>query len=332
MPDDFLRDKQLNNYESEVLHVADDTTLTGSFDEIQETVTPKPERIIFADQAIAEALKRAIEVIDPEGNTSIIMIETPTANASRSDEAGLDFALDLAKNQHTIILSGWNSIAHYADNPKWQAVMAYPNVFFTRLPFALNDLRELINKAQEDGRPFDQLAIDLLSIEMNVSMLGVLKHNLGHALNDSTGQKMTEWLKLAESVFGEKSQEELIEATQNADLNQVKSELAGKYYPDLFVDIEGTLFDENGEPNQKVLDLIKLTLELKRRPVTIWSGGDVKTLQSKVRALGLSCKVTSKQFFKDVEAETVVDDMTKEEFESTYGITAKNFININDLN
>ncbi|MCX6808270.1 MAG: hypothetical protein NTW50_01200 [Candidatus Berkelbacteria bacterium] len=287
--------------------------------------------VIIADEPIRSALERMAETINLDQSTNLVIIEH-ALSGPRANCNGLNDAIELAKSGNPVIIAGWQTELAYSADPRWHAAMASPNVIFVRLPFLGQELITKVAEAKSNERPLDQLALDLLDLTTEISRAKTINHDLQNALRTGDEDKAETLLAAATELFGDQDREMLIHTVARAAFSEVVGkQFEGKYYPDLCIDLEGTLIGADGEPNQQVLDLIKLSTDLRRRPVTIWTGSELKQARQILNKLGLTCKLMSKNNTAGIEVETMIDDLSADEIESRYGIKARNYINIDDL-
>ena len=344
----------------EGMHFAPDQSLAGGQNN-NNNVRPELEQdqaepsleakgVVIADESLKSIMENLLKANGLKSTTSLVMIEHHL-RGNRAACNGLKDAIELAKSGSPVIMAGWQPIYSYAEDPNWHAALASPNVVFIRLPFQGPELIDKENEAKNSDRPFDQLAIDLLDVSKIDQLAKTLHHDLGNAIRNNDLLKLNELkAKIAEVYQSNQkanmTQEQIAKTIDvgNYDLEEVmamleeiignsgpSSELAGKYYPDLFIDVENTLIQPDGQPNQKVLDLIKRVEAEKQQPITIWTGGDTKECRKILRGLGLNFKLMSKHQARGMEVETAVDDLPEDELSKQYGVKIKNYIKVNDL-
>lgn len=286
---------------------------------VVETRAPR-ERKIVADKLIASILEQTLDEADPEGEASIVMIEhLDDEKHSVVDE--FDAALEIAAEGNLLLITSFWDEVHHAKDPRWHAIMAYPNVKFVRLPFALSDIEKFLQDKTEE-RPFDKLAIRLLDINKDVQEIGILAHDLNYAQRGEKGG-MEAWEKRAREVFGqEMTLEEIAERVANNNSESIEQPLEGEEFPDLCVDIEDTLI-QNGKINRDLLQ--KIVEESKTRPITVWTGGDIKYFEPILRKAGVKFKIASKYWFKGAKVSEAIDDETQEEFVRKYGAEVETY-------
>lgn len=294
--------------------------------EVHEKIEPQ-EHIIIADPQIKEIMREALETIDPDGKVALIFAEHIDSSAQRrSDALGLSYIKELAEKSEIVIVAGWMLPSDYANNPIWHAGMAFPNVYFVRLPFAFSEIEAIVEKAKDgESRPFDPLAIRLLDINKSVNEIATLEHIMNRAI-ETGGGVLKDWEEKARKIFGdEMSLDEIIERVRHKNGESLSGQMVGEEYPDLCVDIEGTLI-QKGEINKDLLQ--KMAEESKTRPITIWTGGNIESYKKILRDAGIAYKLVSKYWMRGAKIAKAIDDMPKESFEQIYGVEVEEYIQI----
>lgn len=276
--------------------------------------------IVIADEPINRALPETIEqMLAPvsDSDALVIFVERTDRRNARQACIGLDDALRNAPDGKPIIMLGWFSPLHHADNPRWHAAMGHPNVAFRRLPVDKNEILSGLEEASAEKRAADPLAIALLGAVSFQREMGILQHDLHHA--EQSADRMVAWEERARKHLGDKPQAELIEIVKRArPQDDALGQFDGREFPDVCVDVEGTLFNEQREFRPDVLARARELAE--GRPITIWTGGDLKTAREMVRKASIPYKLVAKQQLRGATVGIVVDDLPKEEFSKTYGI------------
>jgi len=259
---------------------------------------------------------------DVEGNTALVMIEID-GTGGRARLQGLDISLKLAREGKRVLMIGWQTPAAYASAPLWHACIEMPNVVFAQLPVGAAEIKALLIDDINSG-PADPLALRLLEMSDEVDVLRVLKHNANY-IEQRDEDAQLHFLTNAKKLFGDLSLEELKTAVNEAEADTPVSACAGEEFPDVFVDIEGTLL-QNGELNQALLE--KINELAATHPITVWSGGDLKQLEPQLRSLGITYKVASKHALRGAKAAMAFDDMPYDQFIAEYGITVDQYIQV----
>jgi len=282
---------------------------------------------IFADQKIGELLATLFSQIGDQ-NFYVVQLEqklTPYDNLQ--DVAGLSIVLEIAKEGLPVVMLGWQTAEMYIDRKgqEWHAAMAYPNVMLRRLPALPEDLMSAIEEVAVGSRQPDPLAIALLTAKQTQDTIGVLNHDLSSARRDT--DRMVQWEEKARGVFGDQPQAELISLVESAkSTREIKSQFAGQKFPDVCVDVEGTLLTSDGQLRPEVLALVKE--KANGGPITIWTGGDVHALSKQLHKAGVFYKITSKSTMKGATVRVVIDDQPEATFKSDYGIGHEEYIQV----
>lgn len=275
-------------------------------------------KIIAGDGQLGSFLEAAFAPLaDHDG--AVIFLEYAKALCFRQDLPGLDDTLVYAPNGTPIVMLGWQSpVTGYADDPRWHAALGYPNVVFRRLPEGVVESMTALEEAAACTRIADPLAIALLTAKTVHRDIGILQHDL-HSAETQGGKRMERWEKLARQVFGDKPQTELIEAAKQPHKDEnAADQFAGQVFPDVCVDVEGTLFTKDGVFRQDIFD--HATSLANGRPITIWTGGDLETAQKMVRTANIPHKLVPKQLFRGATVGIIIDDLAPEEFALQYGV------------
>jgi hypothetical protein len=144
---------------------------------------------------------------------------------------------------------------------------------------------------------------------------------MNHALQSDEGRNA--WLSRARKGLGEHSDEELIQMVQDRKYSE-SGPLSGRHFPDVCVDVEGTLIDVEGNIRKDVVQKVK---DLSQgRPVTIWTGGDIQVIGKMIRKLGLEWKLASKYSLSGATVYAIIDDLDQGEFAKTYNVDCDVYI------
>jgi len=123
----------------------------------------------------------------------------------------------------------------------------------------------------------------------------------------------------------DKSDKEIINFLQNIRQN-VPEVMKGQNIEDVFCDIEGTLF--NGEElNNATLEKLK-ELEVQGKTITLWTDGDIGSLQKLLDKAGIKYPLKSKIDHAGASAEIVIDNDDQNTFSAKTRIFAKKFIKV----
>jgi hypothetical protein len=259
---------------------------------------------------------------------SIIELETDSLGR-RTELKGLNKAVELVQTGQPVVMISfldWTTPdLPLADDMRFQAVMSMPNAHFSRLSMSKDEIVNAVWTAQNSDmtRVSDPLAWRLLESPMKSNPIGTLRHDLKYAVADAT--RMTTWLTLAQKVFGQKLQDELISLVEGAEPETSFKPFAGENFPDIFVDVEGTLIQDN----QFNVDLVAhIEKKAVLRPITIWTGGDLKEIAKQIRAHGLRWKLVSKHWMRSAAVACAYDDEPEAEFMTKYSVTVGEYVQI----
>jgi len=244
-------------------------------------------------------------------------------NKEMDECRGLDIALELNPDEAPIILCSILDEDHFiklGHIQKFQAVIARKRVGFLRLPFSADELLEKYKSLLNDEKEEDILAIELNRISTYQQKMGLIQHQVKYRLDDpnQVAWSIAEVRKL--DVAG--TDEEIIELIKNFERNPNNSAFTGKYFPGVFCDIENTLIT-NYEVNQKMLKILHEYSD--KKPITLWTGGDIKSTQMILLQNNITWKLVSKDDFAGAEVEIAYDDMDEEEFSKIYAIKVRQF-------
>ncbi len=281
---------------------------------------------IYAEPGIKDVLAKMFAEISGQ-DVKIVQLEQAGDLINRQDVAGLNITLNVAKEGAPVVMLGWMPIRMYIDRKprEWFAVMGYPNVMFRRLPVSKDDVLSAIEEAKVGPRRQpDPLAIALLDIQQFNTTVGVLRHDLSSA--ERNAERMTSWTERARSVFGDRSQSELVSLAKDCATTGREGVLAGQTFPDVCVDIEGTILGPDGKVRPEVLALAEE--KANGGPIAIWTGGDVDALTQQLRDAGVRYKILSKDTMKGATVRVVIDDQSEEIFKNDYGVGYQEYVRV----
>lgn len=290
---------------------------------------------IFADQDLKGGLEKLLTPVCGNQECYIVQLEQKTSAhmMTRQSLAGLDIGLEIAKEGIPVIILGFLShemIVTGSKSVQWFAAMGHPNIEFCRLPATSAEVLLAIAKIQSGDSWTDPLAIALLGVKQNRYLVGQLRHDISYALRNA--EVMERWVNNARKLFGEaKTQAELLVLAEVAeatkwDTQLQEDQLAGQVFPDVCVDVEGTLLDADGNLREAVIALV--LAKANGGPITVWTGGDVELLTTKLRDVGVYWKIVSKYAMRGTAVQVIIDDQPEAVFVSEYGITCQEYIQV----
>lgn len=280
--------------------------------------------VFFGNEKVDDTLK---QLLVGAGIEDAIVISAEMAPA-RAQLTGLTMALSMVASGRPILIQTFLDLDRgtLVLDDRYHALRGYQNVGFIRLPFALEEFVVGIQRISVHTRPADPLAIALLGVKDPEEALAVLKHDLGHAERSGDPAKIAEILVRARKAGLIDDDETTLKLIRMATTTTLQP-FAGQQFPDVFCDIEGTLLVD-GQLNDQIVAYLRE--QAKVRPITLWTGGDVKAYRQQLSKL-LPWKVASKWLFSGAKVETVIDDQSQDWLEETYGLKIKQHISAKSL-
>mgnify|MGYP001577192225 CR=1 FL=1 len=265
---------------------------------------------------IKAAMERVMGVMLPDDANVVFASIENFDDAKKDLEAGMP-----------VIFYGFDSEA----SVRYQGKPAVPwfyskNAAYFRVPFELVEMVAMYKKIVA-GEKIENPAVKL------AARFGYRHNLIGKILHDMH-YKPEENLKLAKKEFGITGSIDEIRAKLNKlreasgeDVGLAKEVVGDKMIPGVFCDVEGTLIlNDRSKVNSDILSTLE---QMKDKPVTLWTGGDVKEVEKVL--IGLKIRdfpVVGKNVFKGCEVEIVYDDLDEKEFQKQYGIKAKKYIRV----
>lgn len=271
-----------------------------------------------------ESIRRMIEVsVSGYGVSSAILVNAHYMRLSRSRTAmeGLDVALTLVDDGRPIVVYSMYRTEYraFVEDARYHALKGYPHVEFLDIIGSPVRFGEKVDHARACTRPPDPLAIALLDLAQKKNTVSVLQHDLNHA---HTSDKMTEWLDRARALGFFGNDAAVIEMVK-AWRTQSACPFQGQFLLGIFCDVQGTLLNARGELNTRLAAYLRA--ESEKKPITLWTGGDVDSARTKLAPL-VPWKVTSKLFFGGATVEIAIDDTEPEALLRDYGFFTQSFI------
>lgn len=268
---------------------------------------------------IKMSMKKAMGVFLPE-DAEVIFASVENFNDVRDDlEKGTPVIFYGMESEASLRLGGNTSASWF-----YSKTAAYFQV-----PFLLVNMILMYEKIKK-GEKLENKAVLL------AAKSGYKQSLVGRLLHDIYPGKYgcEEGLKLAEKEYGftgtiEEVREQL-QKIQGKDVGKVYAIVGDEMLPGIFCDVEGTLISNDKKvTNEDILNLLVLFEEQEKKPVTLWTGGDIRELEKFLYLRGLwRFPVVSKEIFRGCRVEMAYDDLPREEFEKHYGIMAETFIKI----
>jgi hypothetical protein len=281
---------------------------------------------ILAEEGIAEVFGKMFSELNDQ-TFAVVQLEPAGHDHNRSDIRGLDTTLTIAGEGFPVVMLGWLTPAMYIDRrpSEWFATTGYSNVIFLRLPATSEEVLAAIEEVKSGNRRSDPLAIALLGVAQTNTELGILHHDLSSAQRDA--DRMISWEKRARKVFGDKTQAELISLVMEiAPTRYSSGKFAGQKFPDVCIDVEGTILTSDGQIRSEVIALAEE--KAKGGPITVWTGGDIHELSKQLLKAGVLYKIVSKETMRGVTVRVVIDNQPEATFKSERGIDCEEYIQV----
>lgn len=281
---------------------------------------------ILADEGIANTLGTMFSDLTNK-NFYIVQLEPALPGHNRQEIHGLETALEVAPTGIPVVMLGWLTPAMYIDKKadEWFAANGYPNVIFVRLPATSEEVLAAIEKVEAGNRPGDPLAIALLGVAKQNSTISILHHDISSAKHDTN--RMAQWEKKAKEIFGDKGQEELISLVTEATRDRcISGKFAGQEFPDVCIDVEGTILTSDGQVHHEVLVLAEE--KANGGPITVWTGGDVYRLSERLRKAGVLYKIVPKSLMEGAKVRVIIDDILESAFQREHGVGCDEYIQV----
>jgi hypothetical protein len=267
---------------------------------------------------------------DQDGELLLIFAESKLADQSgrRSDFFGLNFASNIIEVKNPIILFSFLPEEFFVSSDKadkFNAFMAKKGCGFLQLPFGpeqiLSKYNELLNTEKEE----DLLAIEINRINTFETEMAKIQHSSYRSVgvsSDRDKEIVVKAVSEARKLGLSGSDEEIINQIINFKRQPKNSIFAGKFFPGVFCDLEGTLL-KDGIVDNIMLELLRNFS--KEKPITLWTGGDVQELKKILIRNNITWKLVSKYDLAGAEVEMAYDNEDFSVFFEKYAIKVRNF-------
>lgn len=242
---------------------------------------------------------------------------------------GLDIALERARKGDTVLV--WSPLTtEYmlmmeADGKakNFSTLVAMPNADYIACPFSLDAFVEKANELIDGKKQGNSAVVASGTAREREQKIAVLRHSsVDHGRYPSDPIAFLEdAAKLG--FFG--TVDDVREALR-AWSRTLEGAYAGQEFPGLFIDVQGTLLLGENTLNGEVMEMARDAEQ--SGPVTVWTDGDLSTITSQLRKLGITWPIVSKFEFKGATVEKAIDDKSQDEFVELYGITATSFLQV----
>lgn len=288
--------------------------------------------VICVTTAISESVKEKIMgLVDVEPDITVIQILGSGKNMQ--DEDMLELALEKMVAGRNVLLCSFE-----ASDKLHTIGLAWPNSIMFRKLEARKEFigkLDLLNIKQEfvplltafPAKACNPAVAAAVEVDLHKQKIANLIHSMGSLIRAystwGVAKHMNaEHLNIAREFGFTGTDEEILEAIIN--FRTTSSELnAGKFFPGVFVDVEGTLLRDN-VLHQPTVEFVQQ--KANGRLVTIWTGGDVEKYQKTLKGMGLTWPVVSKLAFAGAVVECAVEDLPMEVFVKQYNIHVREFI------
>jgi len=234
--------------------------------------------------------------------------------------------IERASSGERLVIIGSERKADLAESSAWQGLMGYPNVSYCEMLDATTQLPLCVKEVIDLSRPENEIAIELANITSPQGLVRGLRHAV---YGDNAKWGVTdEWRQQAKAVFGDLSDEELIRKAQDAEPEAAVSLFEGRKLDAAFFDIEGTLLNPDGTVNENVA--AELESAAKKKPVIIWTDGDLGTAEA-LRKAGIFSPVRPKSVFAGSEVAQAWDDRDEAYLQQEFRVTVDEFHQVSDL-
>ena len=251
---------------------------------------------------------------------------------------GLDVALTLDPEKAPIILCcfyPYEIVKEEASRSKFYALMGRRRVGFGRIPFDVHTPQQWLKKYHEvllDKRKDDAIAIEMNNVFSFEERMGQIEHCAAHSFGKKTDfekELIAEAVLRAREIGVTGSDEEVELQIKNFKRKPINSVLAGRFFPGIFCDVEGTLIID-GKVNEELF--FKLTELSLKKNITLWTGGDVeKTRELFTRPnydINIFWNILPKTYFTGAEVEVAFDDEEYSVLFEKYGVKVREFIKV----
>lgn len=264
---------------------------------------------IFADRVDADAYSRLLQNTHPE--LELVCLERRESGVTDT-LAGLDDALAAATDGRPVVMV--SSREHYED-PRWHAALGHPNVAFRRHPASREAIIEAFEEAVSKKRPADPLAIHVWRVRRQDQSLLTLRYEL-YSARKAGDDAVRRWESEARRILGDLPSEDLVArvtASRVPGRAALFDEIVfpSEEYPDVCVDFLRTLC-EGTSVREEVRALVEA--RSRTRPITIWTGGDLRYAEGILRQNGIPWKIIPRPVTSEINVAVIIDDLPEEDF------------------
>jgi len=290
-------------------------------------------KIISDNKMCEDALRRYITfVLEDCDIKSLILIDVNSVmsySQRRTDRVGISLAKEYVKDENNIvILLGLEPESSLLkNNEHFAALMAYPNVGFVDI-LAMQNVLPKYQELLSGQKKKDATRLALYEFHQLEKTIAVLRHSISHIENNPS--YLQKWLSDARKAGLTGSDEEIVQYVKDwrPETNGI---FTGKLLEGVFVDAFETLFDQNWCLVPKVKEAVQKIADANKQPIFIISDSEQSLLESKLSNYGINWPLMSKYDIRGATLQTVIDNLSQNDFESNYGISVQRFINVSEL-
>lgn len=277
--------------------------------------------ILSANPKVKAALAKQIHKVEANNLERLYLIELEHGPIP-SRLAGLDTVLNLVKEESVpIIMVSQKKPSELADDLRWHAAIAYPNVGFLGVK-DINNLNAIIPGLTQKAKIRDITAVEAWKRLSSREALFIINQELSFSGDHESRRE--ELFNQARHLFGkELTDKELTDRISHVAAFQ-EGLLSDLRLPGVFIDLYN-LF--NISDHHVDGDMIQFIQELANSyPITLWFEGElnVKNVRE-LRKRGCCFKVLPRELFRGATVEIVYDELSPDQFEKRTKIKAENY-------
>lgn len=290
-------------------------------------------KIISDNKLFIKSLDRYLSVVFSgiEVNNLVLIDVNTILNDSqkRQDRVGVALAKEYVNDSKNIIilLSVEDEASLMKNNNDFSGLMTFSNVGFVDV-LAVRNILPKYKEISSGQKRQDSTGLAIYEFEELQKNISVWRHNLSHV--EQQPKLLSEWLQKARAAGLTGSDQEIVKYVKNWN-PETSGEFKDKFLEGIFVDAFETLFDKDWKLVSSVREAVQKISDKNKSSVFIISDSDKSLLEPKLNDNNISWRLLSKYDIRGVTLEIVIDNLSQKDFESTYDIKAKKFINVQKL-
>jgi len=293
--------------------------------------------IISNSPSLVHALERYLRFVHPDEEVEdlIIVDINSVLDDVRDHLGGFEVASVKERVQNSkniVMLFGVEDESFLMkNNHHFAGLMTYSNVDFINIFIGDNVLLKYQELASGQKKQ-DTTGLACYEFQEWERAISGLRHGLDSVLTRAKKDPsiLAEWLQRARKAGLTGSDEEIIKYVQEWS-PETYGEFKGKFLEGIFVDAFETLFDKDWKIVHSVRAAVEKMSDENQKVVFVISDSDKDFVEQKLNDNNVNWRLISKYDIRGAILEVVIDNMSQEDFESTYGIQAQKFINVVDL-